>query len=95
MSGETLVSVDDPLMIAMETLKLRLDSQVTLARPGPDFDQVLLQDVYRLADQPLTVTSPRHWSPGRLLPHAPRKDDFKKIVLKAGVAVSIRRCDMT
>jgi hypothetical protein len=93
-SGETLVSVDDPLMIAMETLKLRLDSQVTLARPGPGFNQVLLQDIYRLADQPVTVTSSRDWSPGRLLPRAPRRDDFKKIVLKAGVAVSIRGCGM-
>lgn len=76
-------------MIAMQSLRLRLDSQVTLARPGPYWNRVLLQDIYRLADQPLTVTPSRDWSPGRLLPHAPRKDDFKGIVLKAGVAVSM------
>jgi hypothetical protein len=90
--SKTLVSNDDPLMIVMKSLRLRLDSQVTLSHPGAYFSQVVLQDIYRLTDQSLTVTPPRDWNPGRLLPHATRKEDFKEIVLKAGVAVSIRGC---
>lgn len=87
--GETPVSSDDPLITALETLNLPLDGHVTVARPGPG--RVFLQDVYRLADQPLTVTSAREWRPGRLLPPAPRRDDFNNIVLRAGVAVSAER----
>jgi hypothetical protein len=91
-SGQTPISIDDPLIIGMETLNLPLDSHVTLARPGPD--QFVLQDVYRLGYQPLTVTSPRGWTPGQFLPPSPRRDNFKNIVLKAGVAVSVKRCAM-
>jgi hypothetical protein len=86
-SGATPISNDDPLITALEPLNLPLDSHVTVARPGSD--QMFLHDVYRLADQPLTVTSPRNWRPGRLMPPAPRRDDFNNIVLKTGVTVSV------
>jgi hypothetical protein len=84
------VSGDSSLIRALEPLNLPLDSHVTMACPG--FDHVFLQDVYRLADQPLTVTSPRDWRPGRLLPPAPRRDDFNNIALRAGVTVSGQGC---
>jgi hypothetical protein len=94
MAGGTLIAVDDHLMIAMETLKLRLDSQVTLVSQDLISTRSCCNMYTDLQIKPLTVTSPRYWSPGRLLPHILRRDDFKEIVLKAGVAVSIRGCDM-
>ncbi|GFG36262.1 hypothetical protein Cfor_12624 [Coptotermes formosanus] len=86
-SGQAPVSRRDPLVSDMETLNLPLDSHVTIARSGSSSDRVLIQDMYRLADQPLTVTPPRHWRPGRPLPPAPRRDDFNNIILKTGVTV--------
>ena len=79
----------DPLLTEMETLNLPLDSHVTLARSGSSSNSVVLQDLYKFADQPLTVTTPCDWSPGRPWPPAPRRDDFNNVVLKAGVTVSI------
>ena len=73
----------------METLNIPLDSHVTLARSGSSSNNILLQDLYTFAEQPLTVTTPRHWSPGRPWPPAPRRDDFNNVVLKTGVTVSI------
>jgi len=79
----------DPLLTEMETLNIPLDSHVTLARSGSSSNSVLLQDLYTFAGQPLTVTTPCHWSPGRTWPPAPRRDDFNNVVLKTGVTVSI------
>ena len=70
-------------------MTIPLDSHVTIARSGSSSNSVLLQDLYTLANQPLTVNPPRHWSPGRPWPPAPRRDDFNNVVLKAGVTVSI------
>lgn len=89
MSAQAPVSRRDTLITDMETLNIWLDSHLTLANSGPVFSRVLLQDLYRLSDQLLTMTPPRHWSPGRPLPPAPRRDDFNNIILKAGVTVSI------
>lgn len=77
----------EPQMRALEPLDLPLDSHVTLAIPEPD--QVLLQDVYRLVSgQNLTVTSPRHWSPGQVWPTGPRRDNYGGVQIKTAVIVS-------
>lgn len=89
MTAQAPVSRRDTLITDMETLNIRLDSHLTLANSGPVFSRVLLQDLYRLSDQLLTMTPPRHWSPGRPLPPGPRRDDLNNIILKAGVTVSI------
>ncbi|KDR16068.1 hypothetical protein L798_10080 [Zootermopsis nevadensis] len=76
----------ESLMRALEPLDLVLDSHVTLAIPEPD--QVLLQDVYRLVSgQNLTVTSPRHWSPGQVWPTGPRRDNYGGVQIKTAVIV--------
>jgi len=85
---ERLSASNDPLINALEPLDLPLDSHVTVARPGPD--QVLLQDVYRLVNgQTLTVTSPRDWSPGKVWPLGPRRDNYGGVQLNTAVIVSI------
>jgi len=55
----------------------------------PAGDHVLVQEVYRLVTgQSLTVTSPRHWSPGGF-PVSPRRDNYRGIVLPSATVVSV------
>jgi hypothetical protein len=85
--GDGLVLSEDPLSTALEQLDLPLDSHVTVARPGPN--RFLLQDVYRLVKgQPLIVTSPRGWSPGKDWPQGPRRDNYGGVQIKTVVIVS-------
>jgi hypothetical protein len=90
LSGETVSSSEDPLITALEPLDLQLDSHVTIAHFGSDFEQIVLQDVYKVGRRdPLIITPPREWSSGQLLSPGPRRDNYYGIHLRTSVLVNI------
>jgi hypothetical protein len=83
-------SVPLSLVTTLGSLELALDSHVTVARPGRHGGQIALQDVYRVKrGLPLTVTAPRHWSPGQQFPLGPRRDSYGGAVFPTATVVSL------
>ncbi|KAJ9593928.1 hypothetical protein L9F63_014642 [Diploptera punctata] len=79
---------EDPLIASLENLDIPLDSHVTVARLKQDLESVILQDVYRLGDQPfLTVTTPFEWKPGQRWRPEPLRTNYRGAYIKTAVIV--------
>lgn len=87
-----LKSEQEPLITALESLPLAVDSQVFLAHQGSDLSHVLLQEVYRIQPDLLLVFTPLlEWSSGQLLPPKLRRDNYGGISINAATVVSSNR----
>jgi hypothetical protein len=85
-----MLSHEDRLISALEQLDLSVESQVTLSRPGPEVDTIILQDVYRIKHGlPLVFTPPRDWAPGHQFPSVTRRDNYGGIVFPTATVVSV------
>jgi hypothetical protein len=86
-----ILSHEDRLISALEQLELSVESQVSVSRPGPEVDTIILQDVYRIKHElPLIITPPRDWAPGHKFPNGPRRDNYGGIVFPTATVVSVR-----
>jgi hypothetical protein len=86
-----IISQEDRLISALGQLDLSVESRVTLSRPGPEVDTILLQEVYRIKrGSHLIFTLPRYWTPGRPIPRGPRRDNYDGLVFPTATVVSVR-----
>jgi hypothetical protein len=85
-----MISQEDRLISALGQLDLSIESQVTISRPGPEVNTILLQDVYRIKPGlPLIFTLPRDWTPGHRFPSGPRRDNYGGLVFPTATVVSV------
>lgn len=72
----------------LQQLYLPLDSHVTVAHGVSGHNQTVLWDIYHVGvGQSMTVTAPRHWSPGLQLPAGPPRTDYGGITIPTVVVV--------
>ncbi|KAJ4439296.1 hypothetical protein ANN_07418 [Periplaneta americana] len=77
---------EDQLTVTLEPLTLPVDNQLMVGRPGPHPEQILLQEVYRLAPQLPIITTPLvAWSPGQLLPDRVSRQDYHGMILNTAL----------
>ncbi|KAJ4439298.1 hypothetical protein ANN_07420 [Periplaneta americana] len=77
---------EDQLTLTLEPLTLPVDNQLMVARPGSHPEQILLQEMYRLAPHLPIITTPLvSWSPGQLLPDRVSRQDYHGIILNSAL----------
>ncbi|KAJ9593931.1 hypothetical protein L9F63_014645 [Diploptera punctata] len=71
----------------MDNASIFLDSHVTVAQPGYDKNQMVLNEVYRIGNNPVIVTPNQYWSPGQKLQPRPSRNNFGGITINAAIIV--------
>jgi hypothetical protein len=91
-TGNALTPDEDPLLTALRSLTVSVDSHVTLAYRGSGVTQFLLQEVYRMGQgQPLVLTPLLAWSAGQVLPPKLKRDNYRGVSINAAAVASSSR----
>jgi hypothetical protein len=91
-TGNAVTPGEDPLVTALRSLTIYVDSSVTLAYGGSGVTQFLLQEVYSMGQgQPLVFTPLLAWSAGQVLPPKLKRDNYRGVSINAAAVASSGR----